>query len=99
MIAETSFIINHSCHSQSQSQSLAFQLLKHEAIDRLDSVVDDLPKYKQNLQALIVNFEVDNMLYLMNIIHRDSDFKASAHYPVYNKYFDEIEELIHKNNL
>ena len=70
-------------------------MLKHEAIDRLDSVVDDLPKYKKNLEELIINFTVDDVLYLMNIIYRDKDFKSLDYYGVYNNYFDEIEELIH----
>lgn len=71
-------------------------LLKHEAIDRLDSVVDDLPKYKKNLQDLITNFTVDDVLSLMNTIYRDKDFKSSVYYQLYNDYFDEIEDLIHE---
>lgn len=71
-------------------------LLKHETIDRLVSVVDDLPKYKQNLQDLIVNFTVDDVLCLMNTIYRDKEFKTSVYYRLYNDYFDEIEDLIHK---
>uniref|UniRef100_A0A6C0IJY2 Uncharacterized protein n=1 Tax=viral metagenome TaxID=1070528 RepID=A0A6C0IJY2_9ZZZZ len=71
------------------------KLLKHEAIDRLDSVVDDLPKYKKNLKELIANFTVDDMLYLINTIYRDTEFKSSLYYKIYNEYFDEIEELIH----
>ena len=86
MIAETSFINSHANINQ----------LKHEAIDRLYSVVNDIPKYKTNLDALIVHFSVDDMLYLMNAIDRDADFKASIYYGTYNKYFDEIEDLIYK---
>jgi len=85
MIAETSFI----------TSDYAIQLLKNEAIDRLYSVVDDLPKYKKNLTELIEKFTVDDMLSLMNTIYRDAEFKSSEHYCVYNNYFDEIEELIH----
>ena len=88
MIAETSFIIN--------SGPDPIHLLKHEAIDRLDSIVDDLPKYKTVLANLIVNFTVDEMLTLMNTIHRDTEFKSSAYYHLYNQYMDEIEDLIHK---
>jgi hypothetical protein len=85
MIAETSFIMpNRIC------------LLKNEAIDRLDSIVGDLPKYKKMLDNLIIHFTVDDMLQLMNTIYRDSDFKSSVYYGVYNEYFDEIEELIHQ---
>jgi hypothetical protein len=86
MIAETSFIT--SPHT--------FHLLKTEVIDRLDSVVGDLPKYKKNLENLIINFTVDEMLGLINTIYRDTDFKKSAYYRVYNQYFDEIEDLIYK---
>jgi hypothetical protein len=71
-------------------------LLKHEAIDRLNSIVVILPKYKKNLQDLIVNFTVDDVLCLMNTIYRDKDFKSSAYYQLYNDYFDEIEDLIHE---
>ena len=71
-------------------------LLKHEAIDRLYSVVDDLPKYKKKLEELIVNFAIDDVLWLINTIYRDNDFKSSIYYSVYDEYFDEIEELIHK---
>jgi hypothetical protein len=88
MIDETSFM-------NKQFDPL-LQLLKGEAIDRLDSVIDELPKYKKNLEALIVNFTIDEMLFLINAIFRDNDFKASAYYKRYNTYFDEIEELIHR---
>ena len=74
---------------------LSLHHLKHEAIDRLDSVVGDLPKYKKKLEELIENFTVDDVLYLMNTIYRDTDFKTSIYYGVYNEYFDEIEDLIH----
>ena len=91
MIAETSFITN------GPGLGLDFiHILKNEAIDRLDSVVDDLPKYKKNLEELIVNFTVDNMLWLINLIYRDKDLKTSMNYGRYSEYFDEIEELIHK---
>lgn len=88
MIAETSFII--------KEFDPLLHLLKVEAIDRIESVVDELPKYKQPFQTLIDNFTVEDMLYLMNIIFRDNDFKASAYYKLYNNYFDEIEDLIHR---
>ena len=87
MIAETTFI--------SKQLDPIIQTLKVEAIDRIDSVVDELPKYKMHFAALIDNFTVEDMLYLMNMIFRDNDFKASAYYKLYNKYFDEIEDLIH----
>jgi len=87
MIAETSFII----HNPGM-----FENLKHESIDRLYSVVLDLPKYKEDFEQLILNFRIENMLYLMNTIYRDNEFKLSTHYRVYNAYFDEIEELTHK---
>jgi hypothetical protein len=86
-IAETSFIING---------PVTIHLLKNEAIDRLDSIVYDMPKYKKNLEALILNFRVDDMLCLINTIYRDREFKSSAYYGLYNDYFDEIEDLIHK---
>ncbi len=73
-----------------------FHLLKTEAIDRLNSVVYDLPKYKKNLDNLITNFAVDEAMYLINTIHRDKEFKTSKYYRRYSKYFDEIEDMIHK---
>jgi len=90
MITETSFIMNNGAAPNK------ILLLKNEAIDRLDSIVADLPKYKKNLEELIVNFTVDDMLWLMNNIYRDTDFKELTHYFVYNEYFDEIEDLIYK---
>ena len=87
MIIETSFITN---------LPDPVHLLKAEVLDRLYSVVETLPKYKQNLDALVVRFNVDEMLYLINTIYRDADFKTSVYYSVYNDYFDEIEELIYK---
>ena len=69
--------------------------LKSEAIDRLDSVVDDLPKYKEQFEELIVNFTVDNVIWLINAIYRDKEFKSSLYYRRYSEYFDEIEDLIH----
>jgi hypothetical protein len=63
--------------------------------NQLDSIVIELPKYKENLDALIFNFTIDEMLSLMNTIFRDKDFKTSEYYKLYNNYFDEIEELIH----
>jgi hypothetical protein len=69
--------------------------LKSETIDRLDSVVCDLPKYKKNLDELIGHFTIDKALYLMRDIDRDDEFKQSVYNVLYNKYFDEIEELIH----
>jgi hypothetical protein len=87
MIAETTFIRNIPDK---------IHLLKNEAIDRLDSVVDDLPKYKIQFEELIEKFTIEDMLCLMNAIYRDSDFKASIYYKIYDQYFDEIEDLIHK---
>jgi hypothetical protein len=86
MITETSFIT---------TMSHKITLLKHEAIDRLVSVVDDLPKYKKPLENLIINFTVEDMLCLMNTIYRDNEFKQSVYYIIYNQYFDEIEEFTH----
>jgi hypothetical protein len=91
MIEETSFIINN------EMLQHKINVLKTEAIDRLASVADDLPKYKQQLNELITHFTVDKMLDLMNAIYRDNDFKASVYYNLYNLYFDEIEDLIHKS--
>ena len=88
MIAETSFI---------ETMQKPIYLLKTEAIDRLDSIVDDLPKYKKNLEELIVNFTIDKMLFLINTIYRDKEFKSSIYYRRYSEYFDEIEELLYKN--
>lgn len=91
MLAETSFI------TIPKKSVDKITLLKNEAIDRLDPVVCDLPKYKKKLEELIVNFTVDDMLRLMNIIDRDNEFKCSRYYKLYNSYFDEIEDLIHKH--
>jgi len=71
-------------------------LLKSETLDRLDSVVDELPKYKKNFNKLNNDFTVDNALKMLNIIDRDKDFKLSKYYIRFNQYFDEIEELIHE---
>jgi hypothetical protein len=87
ILAETSFILKG---------IEPIQLLKNESIDRLASIVCDLPKYKNQLDKLIVTFTVDDMLQLINTIYRDQDFKCSLYYSVYNKYFDEIEEMIFK---
>jgi hypothetical protein len=91
VIMETSFIT-----TKVSNEHVKLELLKNEAIDRLDSIVDDLPKYKEKLNALILNFTVDEMLQLMNHIYRDRDFKASQYFSLYNRYFDEIEDLIYK---
>jgi len=72
-------------------------LLKSETLDRLDSVVDELPKYKKNFNKLNNDFTVDNALKMLNIIDRDKDFKLSKYYIRFNQYFDEIEELIHES--
>ena len=85
--AETNFIINN---------PELFNRLKHEAIDRLHSIVSDNPKYKENFETLIINFTIEDMLYLIHSIYRDRAFKRSKYYKVYNKYFDEIEEMTHK---
>lgn len=77
--------------------TMTTELLKHEAIDRLDSVVCDLPKYKKQLDELILNFTVYEMLQLIKTIDKDREFKHSLYYKVYNEYFDEIEEIIHVN--
>ena len=90
MIKETSFITNV------YNNIDTIMILKNEAIDRLDSIVDGLPKYRKKLEELIANFTVDDLLYLMNTIYRDNDFKSSVYYKVYNQYFDEIEDLIYK---
>lgn len=72
------------------------KLLKSETLDRLNSVVDELPKYKFNFNKLNNDFTVDNALKMLNIIHHDKDFKLSKYYIRFNQYFDEIEELIHE---
>ena len=87
MIAETSFILK---------EIDPIIMLKNEAIDRLASFVGDLPKYKKQLEELIVKFTVDDVLELINAIYRDQEFKSSAHYGLYNDYFDEIEDMIYK---
>ena len=69
VITQTSFITND--HTETNS----ILLLKNEAIDRFDSIVRDLPKYKNKLVELIENFTVIEMLYLINIIYRDNEFK------------------------
>jgi len=90
MIRETQFITIES------DKLFNILLLKNEAIDRLDSVISDLPKYKKQLGELIVNFSVDDMQNLINTIYEDNDFKGSKYYFLYNTYFYEIEKLIHK---
>lgn len=69
-------------------------LIRSEAIDRLHSVVDDLPKYKREFVELIGNFTIDKTLTMLRVIDRDHDFKTSKYYNLYNRYFDEIEEMI-----
>ena len=69
-------------------------LLRCETIDRLDSVVNDLPKYKCEFADLIGNFTIDKTLQMLHAIDRDREFKTSKYYHVYNEYFDEIEEMI-----
>lgn len=88
MIAETSFI-----------EANPIQMLRHEAIDRLESVVDDLPKYKQKFEELIDKFTIEAMLELINAIYRDDDFKCSVYFRTYDNYFDEIEELVYHLNI
>jgi len=90
LIEETKFITNIS----SLDKNI---MLKNEAIDRLDSIISSLPKYKKHLAELIVNFTIDDLFYLMNIIYRDNEFKSSIYYRVYNEYFDEIEDLVYKS--
>jgi hypothetical protein len=51
MLAESNFIFK---------EPEPIELLKNEAIDRLASVVGGLPKYKNKLEELIVNFTVDD---------------------------------------
>jgi hypothetical protein len=70
------------------------KMLKSEAIDRLNSVVDDLPKYKKDFADLIDNFTIDKTLKMLNVIDRDQEFKKSKYYHLYNTYFDEIEDMI-----
>jgi len=69
-------------------------MLKSEAIDRLNSVVDDLPKYKKEFTELIGNFTIDKTLKMLNVIDRDQEFKTSKYYALYTRYFDEIEDMI-----
>ena len=73
------------------------KLLKSETLDRLDSVVYELPKYKNYFNKLNNDFTVDNALKMLNIIDRDKDFKLSKYYIRFNQYFDEIEESIHES--
>ena len=87
MIEDTSFI-----------EMTPIHMLKYEAIDRLQSVVNNMPKYKKRFEELIIDFTTDNMLLLINTIYRDKEFKKSKYYRLYNKYFDEIEELTHQYN-
>ena len=69
-------------------------MLKSEAIDRLDSVVNELPKYKKDFTDLIGNFTIDKTLKMLNVIDRDQEFKTSKYYDLYTAYFDEIEDMI-----
>ena len=69
-------------------------MLKSEAIDRLNSVVTDLPKYKKEFIDLNTNFTIDKTLKMLYIIDRDREFKSSPYYHLYTTYFDEIEEMI-----
>jgi hypothetical protein len=88
MINETSFV--------TKPVDQVLRLLKAESFDRLDSVIDELPKYKAPFLTLIDNFTIEDMLSLINTIFRDHEFKTSVYYKIYDTYFDEIEELIHK---
>ena len=72
-------------------------LLKSETLDRLKSVVDSFPNYKKDFEELINNFSVYKTLKMLNVIHKDKDYKNSKYYNLYNVYFDEIEELIFIN--
>ena len=93
MIAETSFM--NKCIDGKKPYPI--QLLKNEAIDRLEPIVDDLPKYKKNLEDLMVNFKIDQMMGLINTIYRDKEFKSSKYYRRYSEYFDEIEDMTHNS--
>jgi hypothetical protein len=86
MIKETSFTID----------SYNITLLKNETIDRIESIVCNMPQYKKQFDELIVNFSIDNMQQLIKIIYEDTDFKSSKYYVLYNTYIYEIENLIHK---
>ena len=73
--------------------------LKCEAIDRLNSVVADLPKYKNDFTDLMCNFTIDKTLKMLYTIDRDREFKSSKYYHLYSIYFDEIEDMIFKVDL
>ena len=90
LIAETSFI------TLPPEKIIKINLFKSEAIDRLDSVVCDLPKYQKTFDKLIVNFTVDDMLLLMKTIYLDPQFICLPYYRLYNMYFYEIHKLIHR---
>jgi len=94
MIADTTMSVDATMIADATGR-VPLHLLKNEAIDRLDSVVNDIPKYKKNLEKLMVDFIIDDMLRLINIIDRDKEFKTSRYYRRYSVYFDEIEDLIH----
>lgn len=73
--------------------------LKREAIDRLNSVVADLPKYRNDFTDLMSNFTIDKTLKMLYTIDRDREFKSSKYYDLYSIYFDEIEDMIFKVDL
>ena len=67
---------------------------KNEVLDRMGSLVSDMPKYQSMLDEIMMHFTIDGVLTFMTSIDKDSDFKRCKYRNVYSVYFDEIEEMI-----
>ena len=79
--------------------SITFISFKNETFDRLGSFAVDMPKYLNDITVLKNNFTIDNVLELMRRIDRDTEFKKWNYRNIYNRYFDEIEDMIYESNL
>jgi hypothetical protein len=67
---------------------------KNEVLDRMGSLVSDMPKYQSMLDEIMMHFTIDGVLTFLRSIDKDSDFKHWKYRNVYSVYFDEIEEMI-----
>ena len=67
---------------------------KNEVLDRMGSLVSDMPKYQNKFNELMMHFTIDSVLTILTSIDKDSDFKCCEYRNVYSVYFDEIEEMI-----
>ena len=67
---------------------------KNEVLDRMGSLVSDMPKYQSMFDEIMTHFTIDGVLTFLRSIDKDSDFKRCKYRNVYSVYFDEIEEMI-----